>query len=321
MIDIIIKGVTYSVPEDVESYIKALEEENRNSYKKELITPERASKILDELKQHPDHNQRGEKPSTIAKYANDMRNGNWIFCGDTIKFDVDGICDDGQQRLHAIVESGIPQEFIIVNNLPREAMRVIDSGFKKSVEDYLKSAKSAYETGASAVVRQVEVLKRGDKNQGQSITNLGLSNSDIIDLFDKDQHWYNKAAGYGREIAKASRALKKPEVGSIFYYLVRVKDIEEQTVRRYFSTLVNANADSGNGVYDVIKQELAQKTCKDARRNELLIKAWNTFVTFSRKKLPKGFKNNPWFIMPEEVEAEVRRIKDTKDVEFASAAM
>lgn len=321
MIDITIKGVTYSVPEDVASYIKALEEENRNSYKKELITPERAKQILDELRQHPEHNQRGAKPSTIAKYASDMRNGNWIFCGDTIKFDVDGICADGQQRLYSIAETGIPQEFIIVKDLPMEAMRVIDSGFKKSVEDYLKSAKSAYTTGASTIVKQVEILKRGGKNQGQSITNLRLSNSDVIDLFDKDQRWYNKAAEYAGIVSKSCKGLKKGEVGSIFYYLVRVKDVDEQTVRDFFTKLKDANASGGNGVYDSIMYKLMQKTCKGTLRYELLISAWNTFMTFSRKKLSEKFKSKPWFIMPEEVEAEIKRVKATKDVEFASAAM
>lgn len=312
-----INGTDYSVPEDVASYVARLQEKLTRSYTREWFTPDRANEILAELAAHPDHNQRKCKPSVVNKYAKDMKNGNWLFCGDSIKFDVDGICSDGQQRLHAIIQSGIPQEFIVVNSLPRESMRVIDSGFKKSVEDYLKSAKDVYEIGASAIVKQVNILQRGGKNQGQSITNLSLTNTDIIDLYDKDKLWYNKAATYGSEVSKSSRSLKKTEVGSIFYYLIRTLYVEEETVRRFFGLLANADINSTT-IYGKIAGELFQRDCKGTRRYDLYIQAWNAFITFSRKGLSPEFKNKDWFITPQEVENEVAKTKITKQLEFAT---
>lgn len=320
MVDIIINGTKHSVQEDVASYVAELQERLSKSYRKELFTPERANQILAELAAHPDHNQRKCKPSVVTKYAKDMKNGNWLFCGDSIKFDVDGICSDGQQRLHAIIESGIPQEFILVNDLPRESMRVIDSGFKKSVEDYLKSAKAAYEIGASAIVKQVNILQRGGKSQGQSLTNVSLTNTDMIDLYDKDNSWYNKSAVYGAEISRISKALKKTEVGSIFYYLIRTVGVEEETVRRFFSVLAGADINSMT-THGKIVAELFQRDCKGSRRYSLYIKAWNAFITFSRKGLTDEFKNKDWFITPQEVENEVAKVKNSKTLEFATSAL
>lgn len=298
MIKIFIKGTPFLVPEGVASYIETLEKENSKSYKKELFTPERAQEILNELNASDEtrtHNQRGRKPVAVKGYRKDMENGNWIFCGDSIKFDVDGYCVDGQQRLNAIVESRVPQEFIVVRDLPLEAKRVIDSGFKKTVEDYLKSAEKAYQIGATAIVRQVNVFIKRGKNCGHSAGNLGLTNTDIIDVYNYDKEWYNRAANYGAEISKQCKALKKTEVGAIFFYLVRICGEEEEKVRNFFQNLYMAGVDK-NTIYSKTNAALIQKDCRGSIRIDLYIKCWNNYVTYKKKDVPEEVKNSDWFI-------------------------
>ena len=67
-----------------------------------LVTPQVAQELLKtQIKNRPLNH------FTVKKYANDMANGNWQQCGDTICVDKNGCLTDGQHRLHAIIESGI----------------------------------------------------------------------------------------------------------------------------------------------------------------------------------------------------------------------
>ena len=57
---------------------------------------------------------------------------------DTIKIDCDGAVIDGQHRLCAIVQSGIPQQLLIVSNVPDHVKQYLDQGAKRSEGDRLK---------------------------------------------------------------------------------------------------------------------------------------------------------------------------------------
>ena len=70
-----------------------------------MVTPELAAEWLT----HNTHN-RGLKPIAIKRFAEDMTTGDWQWNGESIRFAADGTLLDGQNRLHAIVDSGeIPQ--------------------------------------------------------------------------------------------------------------------------------------------------------------------------------------------------------------------
>lgn len=202
----------------------------------ERVTVDMAKDIINK----PSVNFRRVKQNIVNKYADDMKNGKWLFCGDSIRFDSDGNCIDGQHRLRAIIKSGCPQTFVVVKGLDSDSAKVMDSGHKRSIEDYLNKQAEAYEKGATAIIKQVELFKRRDKNTGHSLGNIGLTNSDIVDLYNEDEDWYNKAAKYGKDVSRdSSRSLKPTEVGAIYYYLVRVEHIDRSKVEDFFFKLCN----------------------------------------------------------------------------------
>lgn len=315
-----LNGTEYSVPVEVASYIKQLQDENSKSYKKELFTPQRAAEVLKELYLNDEtkaHNQRGRKATAINGYKKDMENGNWVFCGDSIRFDVDGLCIDGQQRLNAIVESGKAQEFIVVRDLPTDCKRVIDSGYKKTIEDYLKSAEKGYKLGATAIVKQVSNFNKKRKNSDNSIGNNGLTYSDIIDYYRTDMQWFNSAAEYGGEISKKCKALRKTEVGSMYYYLVCVKGVDENRVREFFNILSEADYNKQD-IYGQTVCKLVQKECRGALRYTILIDCWNKHLTYKKKNISEEIKNYDWFLTPQMVDLN-RILIEENEMELAMA--
>jgi len=101
-----------------------------------LVTPKLAAEWL---KLNPATN-RNMKPTAIARYAADMRAGNWPITGNNaILFSGDfEILADGQNRLTAVIEAGCDVAMEIVTGLPSEVFPNIDQGVTRGFDDVLK---------------------------------------------------------------------------------------------------------------------------------------------------------------------------------------
>lgn len=99
----------------------------------ETITPEIARDWL----QHNIQN-RAVKPWRVTGYAEDMKAGRWPLNGETIKFDEDGRLIDGQHRLLACIEAGIPFTSLVVRGLHPTARRTVDGGIIRTPADVLR---------------------------------------------------------------------------------------------------------------------------------------------------------------------------------------
>jgi hypothetical protein len=80
------------------------------------------------------------RDSRVKQYASDMRSGLWRQTGDTIKITAKGDLLDGQHRLWAVIESGVPTEFLIVEGLDEEVMPAIDTGATRNLADVTRIA-------------------------------------------------------------------------------------------------------------------------------------------------------------------------------------
>jgi hypothetical protein len=96
----------------------------------ERITPAKAEKML-----NANTCNRKLRPGVVERYAADMQAGNWTQCLVPISFYEDGEVADGQHRLWAIVEAGVPVDFFVVRDVAREAGLNIDTGLNRSIVD------------------------------------------------------------------------------------------------------------------------------------------------------------------------------------------
>lgn len=96
------------------------------------VTPELAAQWLVKNKQN-----RNPKSQRIVVYANAMREGRWRLTHQGIAFDKDGNLLDGQNRLMAVVESGVTVPMLVTSGMSREDMPTIDMGAIRSAGDSL----------------------------------------------------------------------------------------------------------------------------------------------------------------------------------------
>lgn len=96
------------------------------------ISPEQAQKMLE----RNNHN-RPIKKGKISHYAIDMEEGLWQLNGIPIIFNGNGELLDGQNRLHAIIRSGVSCEVVVISGVTREAFKTIDTGSNRTGKDVL----------------------------------------------------------------------------------------------------------------------------------------------------------------------------------------
>lgn len=95
------------------------------------ITPAMAKDWLENC----NANNRAKKRNAIERYARDMKNGNWELSSSAISFGCSGELLDGQNRLYAIVESGVTVKMVVATNV---TSGVFDMNVRRTPADLYK---------------------------------------------------------------------------------------------------------------------------------------------------------------------------------------
>lgn len=98
-----------------------------------VITPEIATDWLD----RNDINRK-LREDRVNQLAQAIRRGEWVVNGDTIKINKQDQILDGQHRLWAVVEAGVPVVSAVVIGLENEAQMTVDTGARRNLADALR---------------------------------------------------------------------------------------------------------------------------------------------------------------------------------------
>lgn len=113
-----------------------------------LVTPEMAAALLSHNPQNRVVNQ-----AAMLDYAAAMRRGEWHLNGQNIIIADSGELNDGQHRLSAVVEAGIPVAMGLQFGVSRDSRSTLDVGRKRSLGDHLAMAGYQNTNAVAAVVR------------------------------------------------------------------------------------------------------------------------------------------------------------------------
>lgn len=97
----------------------------------ELITPEMAQKYLDTRPPW----QRNVRPGWVSSLARMIKEGSFLLTHQGIAFNENGSNTDGQHRLLAIIEAGIPVKMMVTRGLSDNAWKGTDQGVVRRVHE------------------------------------------------------------------------------------------------------------------------------------------------------------------------------------------
>lgn len=238
----------------------------------ETVTPEIAGEWL----RKNTHN-RSMKRWNLAGMVSDMKAGNWQFTGEPIKFSKDGTLIDGQHRLTAIAQSGIPQEMLIVRGLEMESQHTMDAGARRSATDALNLRGEKHAPILAAGIKQVILWRRDAGASGPDRSGKCMvTTPEILDYLDD----HPECREYARE---ANRFKKRTELpaGIIFLLWTLFYEIDPSDAEDFFTRLASHSDFKGSPIY-ALDQALAKNARSEVKRKvswkcAMAIKAWNKY--------------------------------------------
>lgn len=165
-----------------------------------LITPQIAEKLLER-----NTGNRSPKPTSIARFARDMRAGKWRLTNQGLGVDENGVLIDGQNRLMACLVAETPFPTLLSTGLEPEARDVVDTGGKRSFSDVLRMAghTNVMPLASGAALRyRYETMIR----EGRTFTQYGSRNV-------RQEITYEELKQYVRDTASLEAAI--PAVASL----------------------------------------------------------------------------------------------------------
>ena len=151
----------------------------------ETITPEMAKKYL-----MFNTSNRALRKSLVSMYAKDMREGNWKLTHQGIAFNCDGTLLDGQHRLSAIIEAGVPVQMMVARGVERECQIAMDDHAKRNAGDALSLARNESITQSDVAVMRAVVELPSGRNRRSMLTKQELNN--VVDLLKEPMRFVSQ---------------------------------------------------------------------------------------------------------------------------------
>jgi hypothetical protein len=168
-----------------------------------FLTPAEAQHLL-----RLNTRNRTMRPSDVDAMAADIRDGEWLFTGDTIKLargDDGEFLADAQHRLAAIAKGDIAVPVIIVDNLNPDVTETIDQGRPRKVGDILRMSYGHQSIKNESIIAAIASLELLLNNPGKSFNRKAIAQyaHQHFDTFSDWAHWAKAVAADSERVAVA----------------------------------------------------------------------------------------------------------------------
>jgi hypothetical protein len=266
------------------------------------ITPETARAWMDRHKQVVEANKiansgkaRDNRPvrwGDVAAYARDMKAGQWRLNGETIKIAWDDTVSDGQHRLYACMQAGVPFWSWVVSGTDPEDQDTVDAGSRRKLSDQLAIANEPNATVLASVMRWSLRWLHGVRAGTAGTGVFTPTNAEMLAFLEKEPRLRDAA-----RFAARARKTFKPVRASVYAMAWMLFNGVDPIGAQVFLDRVLDGADLPAGHPALgFRARLTNAALSGERLNEqeqlaLIIMAWNAFReerTMARPQLPKG---------------------------------
>jgi hypothetical protein len=211
-------------------------------------------------------------PRYVEAIARDMKNGNWVFNGDAIRFSSDGILLDGQHRLAACIASSTVFKTLLIKNIDEDAMITIDGGKRRTYSDHLKIQGYENASGISTALSYLMMIAtQVSKVQGTTV----FTKADYDAVLDKHKGIMESAA-----LAKSSFYRSDALLAAIHYIATQTghEDRADNFLQTWKDGQMNYADDPIVFIRNMLlKEHIKIKKMKSEHKNKLIMLSWQKF--------------------------------------------
>jgi hypothetical protein len=236
------------------------------------ITPAVAAELL----QLYNEGNRPKKPKNIGNYANDMMAQDWAVTGDNLKFSDAGRLRDGQHRLMACAQSGVPFTTHVVFGVPDEYFDRIDQGKPKGGSDLLAIAGVTNGLVIAGAIRWAKMIDDDTVKKRDS-----LEPKEILRLYNERYSGLQEFVGQADRIYRQT-GHPKSLVTALLYHFDRANSDRAQNFCDAWQSGQWEGKFKSIGIMQRAIATLHTASLgrvHDTVRAALIVKAWNLFVS------------------------------------------
>lgn len=252
------------------------------SYNVVDITPELAKKWLAQNT----HN-RNLRERDVNGYAADMKAGNWVEDGQSLKFAkgsvllldnppiYGGVLLDGQHRLSAVEVADVTVRMLVVSNLEEATQETMDTGVKRSLGDVLKLRGEERYVPLAAVLLRAFLWERGVR---KSMRGSARPTHRQLLQFLKEHPELRRSAEIGSRVRNTIQL--SASSGSLCHWLFNKIDASDCAF--FFARLSDGVGLMPDDPIYALRRAIENFAAERSHRDEahvtaLVIKAWNFF--------------------------------------------
>lgn len=243
-----------------------------------LITPELAALCLT----YNESGKTNRKMSRggVASAAAALRENRWENTGEPVIFSDAQMMNDGQHRLRAIVETGIPAVMDLRFGVVRRAFAATNSGGKRTGGDALTVLGAANTTQAASVARLV-IAYESDRSNMINAAKQRRSNDAIVRAVER---WPDIPEAM-RYTAELQRGLKNAAVQCLAFFALRTGN--DASVRDFFKIMETGEGRASDPPHRLRETMLRHRGGQDSGTRVTFLAmgviAWNIWRRMPRK--------------------------------------
>lgn len=251
-----------------------------------LVTPSMAEKWLGNNTQN-----RKVNLGRVSFYAKAMSESKWELNGESLKFDSEGILIDGQHRLLAIIKAGVSIKTFIIQGLPSDVFKTIDTGRPRSGSDTLKINHVDNSLAISTGINRYMNLTRGFNNFRKN------SNSDILEEYNNRPDYYQNLLSRGVKFYNVNHRILSPSDYVGFYAWFHARYSEER-IDGFFHNIENSVGVCGLLNNKLLDDVISKRKMNKIEKAALIIKAFLYYLNGKPIKLLKFSVDEPFPELP-----------------------
>jgi DnaJ-domain-containing protein 1 len=240
----------------------------------ETITPDKAKAYLAN-----NNNNRSINKMNLAFLKSEILAGNYQMNGQTIVISTSGKLLDGQHRLTAVVETGLPIESIVVNNVDEDTFVTMDTGKPRGGSDALDIHGVQNSKHIASAIRKI-VQRFSHSHAYLDRVRYKISNPEFIKYYDKNAKELNNLYEMTHTWALQGNKVVSESDAMAFIFLLKTEGDEIYDFMEELLTGREINPHSNAA--QVLRQKLIRNSFSghrtlDTERRDLVIHSFRKY--------------------------------------------
>lgn len=233
-----------------------------------IMTPEVAGAILS-----ANDNNRNIAESHIVRLISELEGGRWVLNGEPIIISHEGLLNDGQHRLTAVLRSKIAAPMVVSFGLTRDSRLTVDQGTARTAGNFLTMVGVQNSFLIAGIARLVMMFEAGDGTRFSH--QHKTTNTAVVARAQSDDHLVRATKYTSHNFRNVG--ICKPSVFGAAYYVA--SKVNPAVADEFFSLVASGELiKRGDPAFAVRAALMNLRVKSSAAQFELLLRGWAAHV-------------------------------------------